>query len=94
MNLVARIPHFYNSFYVYKYATGLISALIIANNILNNIPNAKENYIKFLSSGGSDYPLNILKKCGVDITNKKVLEDSFSIFEKRLEEAKKLVKRV
>ena len=90
----ARIPHFYNSFYVYKYATGLISALIIANNILNNIPNAKENYIKFLSSGGSDYPLNILKKCGVDITNKKVLEDSFSIFEKRLEEAKKLVKRV
>ena len=90
----ARIPHFYTSFYVYKYATGLISALVIANNILKNKQNAKENYIKFLSSGGSDYPLNILKKCGVDITDKKVLENAFSIFERRLNEAKKLIKKV
>ena len=90
----ARIPHFYTSFYVYKYATGLISALIIANNILNNEPNAKENYIKFLSSGGSDYPLNILKKCGVDITDKNVLLNAFKLFESRLEEAKKLIEKV
>ena len=90
----ARIPHFYTSFYVYKYATGLASALVIANNILNNVDGAKENYIKFLSSGCSDYPLEILKKCGVDITDKKVLENAFNIFENRLNEAKKLIKKV
>ena len=90
----ARIPHFYTSFYVYKYATGLISALIIANNILKNEKDACKNYIKFLSSGGSDYPLNILKNCGVDITDKKVLENAFKIFESRLEEAKKIIEKV
>ena len=59
----SRIPHFYTSFYVYKYATGLCAALIIANDILNDKPNARENYMKFLSSGCCDYPLEILKKC-------------------------------
>lgn len=86
-----RIPHFYTSFYVYKYATGLCAALIIANNILTNQPNARENYIKFLSSGCSDYPLEILKKCGIDITQKEVLENAFNIFEKRLNELKDLI---
>ena len=87
----ARIPHFYTSFYVYKYATGLASALIIANDILNNKENARDNYMKFLSSGGSDYPLEILKKCGVDITNKKTLENAFNLFENRLNELKELI---
>ena len=87
----ARIPHFYTSFYVYKYATGLAAALIIANSILNNEENAIENYKKFLSSGCSDYPLNILKKCNVDITDKKVLENAFNLFENRLNELKELI---
>lgn len=87
----ARIPHFYTSFYVYKYATGLCAALIIANNILTNKPNAREDYLKFLSSGCSDYPLNILKKCGIDITKKEVLENAFNIFENRLNELKELI---
>jgi len=87
----ARIPHFYTSFYVYKYATGLASALIIANSILNKEVNAIENYKKFLSSGCSDYPLNILKKCNVDITDKKVLENAFNLFENRLNELKELI---
>jgi len=87
----SRIPHFYNSFYVYKYATGLCAALIIANDILSNKPNAKENYMKFLSSGSSNYPLEILKKCDIDITNKEVLVNAFNIFEKRLNELKELI---
>lgn len=87
----ARIPHFYTSFYVYKYATGLASALIIANDILSNKEGAKENYIKFLSSGCSDYPLEILKKCNIDITDKKVLKNAFNLFEKRLNELKELI---
>lgn len=86
-----RIPHFYTSFYVYKYATGLCAALIIANNILENKPNAREDYMKFLSSGCRDYPLNILKNCGIDITKKEVLNNAFNIFENRLNELKELI---
>ena len=86
-----RIPHFYTSFYVYKYATGLCAALIIANNILENKPNAREDYMKFLSSGCSDYPLNILKNCRIDITKKEVLNNAFNIFENRLNELKELI---
>jgi len=87
----ARIPHFYTSFYVYKYATGLAAALIIANSIINKDKDAIENYMKFLSSGCSDYPLNILKSCNVDITDKKVLDNAFNLFENRLNELKELI---
>ena len=87
----SRIPHFYTSFYVYKYATGLCAALIIANDILNNKDGARENYMKFLSSGCSDYPLEILKKCGIDMTQKEVLENAFIMFEEKLNELKELI---
>ena len=61
-----------------------------ANDILNKKPGALENYMKFLSSGGSDYPLEILKKCGVDMTDISVLESAFTLFEERLNELKEL----
>ena len=80
----ARIPHFYTSFYVYKYATGFISALIIADKLLNDNDNFKDKYIEFLSSGGSDYPLDLLKKLGIDITDEKVLNKAFDIFNEKL----------
>lgn len=79
-----RIPHFYTPFYVYKYATGLISAISIATSILNNEEGAKEKYIKFLSSGGSNYPLEILKLAGIDITSEKPYENAFKYFEEKL----------
>ena len=79
-----RIPHFYTPFYVYKYATGLISAVSIATSILNGEDGAKERYIKFLSSGGSNYPLEILKTAGIDITTEKPYEDAFKYFEEKL----------
>ena len=87
----ARIPHFYTPFYVYKYATGLVVALSIATSILNGDEELKENYLKFLSSGGSDYPLEILKKCGIDLTDKKFIKNAFGLFKEKLEELEKLV---
>lgn len=73
----ARIPHFYTSFYVYKYATGFTIALIIVNKLKDE--SFKDKYIKFLESGGSDYPLNILKK--LDITlDRETFNSAFKIF--------------
>lgn len=81
-----RIPHFYNSFYVYKYATGLSIAYKFAGDIIAKKPGAVENYVKFLSSGGKDYPLNILKSCGIDLEKEKVIEDSCIIINTYLDE--------
>lgn len=80
----ARIPHFYTPFYVYKYATGLISALSIASDILNKVPGSIEKYLDFLSAGGSDYPLETLKKAGVDITSGDPIKKAFQLFEEKL----------
>ncbi len=86
----ARIPHFYSSFYVYKYATGLSSAIALAYDIINGVEGAKEQYLKFLSSGGSDYPLEILKRAGVDMTTKEPIEKALAVFEQKLQELKDL----
>lgn len=90
----SRIPHFYTPFYVYKYATGFTAALAIASDILNNKENAKENYLEFLSSGGSKYPLEILKKCHVDMTKEEPIIKGIKMFEDKLKMAKKLAKKV
>lgn len=88
----ARIPHFYNSFYVYKYATGISIACRIANDILNNKDDAVANYMKFLSSGGCDYPLEILKSVGIDIENDSTIDDALDMFGEALKEFKELIK--
>lgn len=80
----SRIPHFYTSYYVYKYATGFISALIIADKIEND-ETFKDKYIKFLSSGNTKYPLELLKDLGIDITDEKVLNRAFDLFNEKLE---------
>lgn len=87
----ARIPHFYNSFYVYKYATGLSSAISLSNQILSEGKPAVDRYISFLSSGGSDYPLELLKKAGVDLSTPKPVQDALNVFEKTLEDLEKLI---
>ena len=85
-----RIPHFYTSFYVYKYATGISAAVAIASDILNQKPNALQNYLTFLSSGCSNYPLEILKKCGVDMESGIPIQKALDMFEEKLNELKKL----
>ena len=86
----ARIPHFYRAFYVYKYATGIISALSIVDRILEEGQTAVDDYFKFLSSGGSDSPVELLKIAGVDLTTDKPFERAFKRFSKTLEEFKTL----
>lgn len=86
-----RIPHFYTSFYVYKYATGLSSALAISSDILNNKDNAKEAYLEFLKIGGSKYPLDTLKTAGVDLTTSKTIQKAFDMFNDMVLELEKLV---
>lgn len=80
----ARIPHFYSDFYVYQYATGYSAANSFASMILNNVEGAKEKYLDFLKSGGSDYPIEILRKAGVDMTTAKPIQDTMDTFEKLL----------
>lgn len=80
----ARIPHFYTSFYVYKYATGLTSALAIADRILSEGQPAADDYFRFLSSGGSDSPVNLLKQAGVDLTESAPFERAMNVFRETL----------
>ena len=88
----SRIPHFYTPFYVYKYATGLSAALSIASRILKGDNETRDSYLEFLSSGGNDYPLNILKKVGVDMETAKPISEAFSMFNEKLNELKELIK--
>ena len=85
-----RIPHFYTAFYVYKYSTGIISALSIAERILEEGEVAVKDYFKFLSSGGSDSPVELLKIAGVDLTDKQTFKKAFKVFGDALEEFKKI----
>ena len=87
----ARIPHFYTSFYVYKYATGIISAISIVKRILTEGESAVKDYFAFLSSGGCEDPVSILKKAGVDLTTKAPFEAAMQEFKNTLEEFKSLL---
>lgn len=86
----ARIPHFYSAFYVYKYATGIITAVNIADKILAGEEGAVENYFKFLSSGSSDTPVNLLKIAGVDLLTAAPYERAMQVFNSTLEEFKSI----
>ena len=85
----ARIPHFFDSFYVYKYATGFISALIIVDKLMNE-KDFKDKYIKFLSSGNTLFPLDLLKSIGIDLTDENVLNKAFDLFNEKLSMLKEL----
>ena len=88
----ARIPHFYYNFYVYQYATGFAAATALANNIVHGTSKQREAYINFLKSGSSDYPVEIMKKAGVDMTKPDYLKEAFETFKKRLAEFKDIIK--
>ena len=85
----ARIPHFYNAFYVYQYATGFCSAVSIAKRILEE--NGAEDYLRFLSTGGSDYPLEELKIAGVDLTRPDAVASALEEFDRSLSELEALL---
>jgi oligoendopeptidase F len=87
----ARIPHFYSSFYVYKYATGFSAAISLSQQILNEGKQAVERYMKFLSGGSSDYPLELLKKAGVDLSRPQPVQDALDVFGQVLSELEELI---
>ena len=84
-----RIPHFYRAFYVYQYATGFSSAVAIAGKIAEG--GDPSNYLKFLTTGGSDYPLEELKIAGVDLTKPETVRDAMKIFDETVDELAKLI---
>jgi len=88
----ARIPHFYSSFYVYKYATGFSAATSFAKQILEEGAPAVERYLGFLKSGGSDYSIEILKRAGVDMSTPAPIRDAMDVFRSLIEEMEQYAK--
>ncbi len=86
-----RIPHFYSPFYVYKYATGLSAAIALSQKVLNGGEKEREDYLSFLKSGGSLYPIESLKKAGVDMTSEKPVKDALSSFSGLLDQLENLL---
>lgn len=87
----ARIPHFYMNYYVYQYATGFSAATTLAHNILNGEEGAVDRYLDFLKAGSSDYPIEVLKKAGVDMTSKEPILSALDVFEEKLNEMEELL---
>jgi oligoendopeptidase F len=87
----SRIPHFYSPFYVYQYATGYAAATALAEDIVKEGDPAVERYIGFLESGKSDYPVQLLKRAGVDMTSPDPVEAVASLFGSTMEELEKML---
>lgn len=85
----ARIPHFYSNFYVYKYATGFSAASALSSMILSEGKEAVNRYIEFLKSGGSEYPLDQLRRAGVDMEKKESVEKALDVFRELVEKLEK-----
>ncbi len=90
----SRIPHFYYNYYVFQYSTGFSADSALAKRILSQEPDALENYLAYLKAGNSDYPVEVMKKAGVDMTQAAYIEDAMSMFEQRLNELEELIDRL
>ncbi|HAI87318.1 MAG TPA: oligoendopeptidase F [Firmicutes bacterium] len=82
----ARIPHFYTAYYVYQYSTGFSAAVALANGILDEGAPARERYLDFLSGGSARYPIDLLRRAGVDMTSPEPVLSALGVFEKTLDE--------
>jgi oligoendopeptidase F len=87
----ARIPHFYSSFYVYQYATGISASAALAHQILTEGAPAVSRYLRFLSSGSSDYSINLLRDAGVDLSTPRPVQEALDTFGRYLDELERLV---
>ncbi|HXM02866.1 MAG TPA: oligoendopeptidase F [Chthoniobacterales bacterium] len=88
-----RIPHFYSAFYVYKYATGISAAVTLAQRVLHEGAPAVQDYLGFLKSGGSRYPIETLQSAGVDMLTPSPIQETIDLFKRRLGELRELVKK-
>jgi len=80
------IPHFYYNYYVYQYATSYTASIALAEKVLNKETGAVDKYIDFLSSGSSDYPINLLKKAGVDMTSDEPFNKAMEAMDRVMDE--------
>jgi len=87
----AFIPHFYYNFYVYQYSTSFTASISLAQKVMNGEPGALEKYIAFLSAGGSDYPIELLKNAGVDITSPEPFDKTIEAMNKVMDEIEKIL---
>jgi oligoendopeptidase F len=87
----AYIPHFYYNYYVFQYATGLMSAIALSKNVRDGGEPELQRYLDFLRAGNSDYPVDTLKKAGVDLTNSAAMQATFDIFAATIDEIEKLM---
>lgn len=87
----AYIPHFYYNFYVYQYSTSFTASIALAEKVMSGDTNALNRYIDFLSAGGSDYPIELLKKAGVDMTTAEPLEKTIASMNKVMDEIEKIL---
>jgi len=88
-----RIPHFYSAFYVYKYATGISAAVALAQRVLHEGAPAVQDYLGFLKSGGSRYPIETLQSAGVDMLTPGPIQETVELFKQRLKELRELVQK-
>lgn len=87
----ARIPHFYYNYYVFQYATGFSAAISLSEKILKEGDSAVDKYLEFLKSGESDYPINVLKKAGVDMTTEEPVNNAMALFKRLVDEMDSLI---
>src|SRR5699024_9085323 len=88
----ARIPHFYYNYYVYQYTTGFAAATSLANQILTEKETAVERYNNYLKAGSSDFPIEVIKKAGADMTEKAHVLSALAVFEEKLNQFESLLK--
>ncbi|MBN2412215.1 oligoendopeptidase F [candidate division KSB1 bacterium] len=89
----AYIPHFYYNFYVYQYATSFTASIALSEKVLNGEKGVTEKYLAFLSSGGSDYPINLLKKAGVDMTTSEPFNKTMVAMNRVMDEIEEILKK-
>lgn len=87
----SRIPHFYRDFYVYQYATGFSAATALSERILTGGTEARNDYLRFLSLGDSDYPVSLLKIAGVDMSSPEPVDQALNVFGDLVDQLDKLL---
>jgi oligoendopeptidase F len=89
----ASVPHFYYNFYVYQYSTGIVAATALSEAVLDGRPGARERYLEFLGAGGSDYPLELLRRAGVDLESPEPYEMTLGAISRQLDRLEELLER-
>ena len=89
----AYIPHFYSAFYVYQYSTSFTASTALSEKVINKEKGAVEKFIKFISSGGSDYPINLLKEAGVDLTTSEPFQKTMAAMNRTMDEIEKILNK-